>query len=68
MSSGTAMSGDGALPPRAVPTLCSASGAQFLRMDYFPLGGVGSREVGDGWCCQIVDEGENGRLGSAEVG
>jgi hypothetical protein len=32
--------------------------AQFLRMDYAALGGVGSREVGDGWCCQIVDEGE----------
>jgi hypothetical protein len=34
--------------------------AQFLRMDYSSLRGVGSREVGDGFCVQIVDEGEIG--------
>ena len=30
--------------------------AQYLKMDYVALRGVGSRVVGDGWCVQIVDE------------
>ncbi len=34
--------------------------AQFLRMDYASLRGVGCREVGDEWCVQIVDESQMG--------
>ena len=34
--------------------------AQFLKMDYSALRGVGCREVGDEWCVQIVDESQMG--------
>ena len=32
--------------------------ARFLQMDPYSLAGVGSREVGGGWCVQIVADGD----------